>query len=300
MVGSVWFAVAAIFLTVGAAAYYAGMAVLRSETLDRVPSLRRSRSEVLEMGFGERVVGPSLRRLGRFARRFSPAGWAERVQRRLAVAGHDDVLDVNTWAAIKLISVVLVLVAWAVFQAFLGGWQRIASLPLFAFAGLFLPDGYLDRRIAHRREEMRRQLPDILDLLVISVEAGLGFEAALSRVVATVPGEMSEEFGRMLQETRMGVSRSEAMRHLASRTDLDELDSFLLAMGQAETFGVSVSRVLRVQAEEMRVHRRQRAQERAFAAPVKMVFPLVICILPALFVVLLGPAVIEIFRALGD
>jgi tight adherence protein C len=160
--------------------------------------------------------------------------------------------------------------------------------------GFFGPDAWLRRHIDERKSSMQKALPDTLDLLVISVEAGLGFDSALARVVQTVPGALSEEFFRMLQETRVGVSRRDAMRHLLDRTDLDELRSFLLAMMQAEAFGVTIARVLRVQADEMRVKRRQRAQEKAFAAPVKLVFPLVFCIFPSLFIVLLGPAAIQI------
>jgi tight adherence protein C len=160
------------------------------------------------------------------------------------------------------------------------------------------PDAILTRKVDERKKAVERDLPDVIDLLVISVEAGLGFEAALGRVVQNVPGELSDEFSRMLQETRVGVSRSEAMRNLAGRTNVDDLNSFILSINQADQFGVSIARMLRVQADELRVRRRQRAQERAFGAPVKMVFPLVLCIFPGLFVVLLGPAAIKIFDTL--
>ena len=125
-----------------------------------------------------------------------------------------------------------------------------------------------------------------------------GFEGALGRVVQNVPGELSDEFSRMLQETRVGVSRNAALKSLAERTDVDDLNTFIMALTQADAFGVSISRMLRVQADEMRVRRRLRAQERAFAAPVKMTFPLVLCIFPGIFTVLLGPAAIQISDAL--
>ncbi len=288
-------AIVLISITVGLAAYWAGMGVVRSQAEARIVALRRSRAEILESSFADRAVGPLIRGLGVQALRLTPGGWARRVERKFELAGWGDNIDANSWAAIKVLSVTAGLVLWVPLQTFLDPLAKVVTLILLLAFGFLAPNAILQRTIDERREAMRRQLPDVIDLLVISVEAGLGFEAALARVVATVPGEMSEEFSRMLQETRVGVARSDAMRNLAGRTDLDELDSFLLAMAQAEAFGVSVARVLRVQADEMRVARRQRAQERAFAAPVKMVFPMVICILPAIFLVLLGPAAVDIF-----
>jgi tight adherence protein C len=293
-------ATVAVTLSIFLGSVYVGNGVVRARenTSRRLLSLQPTRSEVLESGFSERAIAPVVGRLGRFALRFTPQGWGARANTRLTVAGWFPRIDANSWAAIRVVAIVAGIVLFAVLQGLLPGGQKLLIGVLLLALGFFGPDSVLSRRVEERRKAIERDLPDVIDLLVISVEAGLGFEAALGRVVQNVPGELSDEFSRMLQETRVGVSRNQAMRKLAERTDVDDLNSFILAINQADQFGVSVARMLRVQADELRVRRRQRAQERAFAAPVKMVFPLVLCIFPDLFVVLLKPATIKIYNTL--
>ncbi len=293
------FALTSVFVAVAAAAVYVGNGVLRAQqnASRRLASLQ-TRRENLDASFAERAVAPVVERLGRGALRFTPQGWMARTEKRLAVSGWDSRMDLSAWAATRVVAAVGGLLLGVLVALLVPEVPRILVISVFTFMGVIAPEAMLTRRIDERRDAIQRDLPDVIDLLVISVEAGLGFEAALGRVVQTVPGELSDEFARMLQETRVGVRRNEAMRQLAERTDVDDLNSFILAINQADTFGVSVSRMLRVQADEIRVRRRQRAQEKAFAAPVKMVFPLVLCIFPSLFVVLLGPAVINIFDKL--
>ena len=163
---------------------------------------------------------------------------------------------------------------------------------------VFGPDVVLSQHITKRRVEIQRRMPDTLDLLVISVEAGLGFEQALDRTAATVPGPLSEELRRMLQETRMGASRADALRALDERTNVDELRTFIVAMLQADSFGVSIARILRTQADEMRIRRRYLAQEKSQKAPVRMLFPLVLCIFPATLVVVVMPGFMQVFNKL--
>ena len=172
-----------------------------------------------------------------------------------------------------------------------------AFAALFGVTGYFGPNLALYQMAYNRREQMRRELPDALDLLTISVEAGLAFDAALSQVARNTSGPLADEFFRVLQEMQIGLGRSEAMRALGDRTELAELRGFVTSMIQADAFGIPIAQVLRVQAREMRIKRSQRAEELAQKVPVKILFPLIFCILPALFVVILGPAVIQIFNS---
>ncbi len=296
MFDSALVAAAAVGATMLFAVVFVGNGVLkaRASATRRLAGLRETRAEVLEKGFGERAVAPMFQGVGRLFMRYTPQGWGARVEKRLMIAGWAPRLDASSWAAIRVLSLVFGVLLVFFVNTQLEGTARIAGM-FGAFAiGLLGPEAILTRRVDERKAAMERDLPDVIDLLVISVEAGLGFEGALGRVVQNVPGELSDEFSRMLQETRVGVSRNTALKSLAERTDVDDLNTFIMALTQADAFGVSISRMLRVQADEMRIRRRLRAQERAFAAPVKMTFPLVLCIFPGIFVVLLGPAAIQI------
>ncbi len=243
----------------------------------------------------ERAVLPVLNTLTGLGRRFTPVGYLDGVRKKFVYAGEHGTEAVDRFMAVRVITVALVPIAiLACFTVLpLEGNSRLGVMVLLVFMLLLGPDASLNRRVEARQLEIRRKLPDILDLLTISVEAGLGFEQALDRTVSAVPGPLSDEFSRMLGEVRAGASRAEAMRSMEQRSNVTELRSFVLAILQADTFGVSIGRVLRAQADEMRIKRRQMAQEEAQKAPVKMLIPMVFCIFPALFVIVLGPAMIN-------
>ena len=229
-------------------------------------------------------------------RRFTPAGYVEQSRKKLTYAGEisDEALD--RFLAVRVITIAALPIALILSYIYVPvtGLARLGLILLIVMLLVLGPDASLNRKVEARQYEIQRKLPDILDLLTISVEAGLGFEQALDRTVAAVPGPLSDEFSRMLGEVRAGASRSAAMRSMEQRSNVPELRSFVLAILQADTFGVSIGRVLRAQADEMRIKRRQLAQEKAQKAPVKMLIPMVFCIFPALFVVTLAPAAINI------
>jgi tight adherence protein C len=247
----------------------------------------------------DRALAPVLQGLTGLGRRFTPQGYVDKVKTKFATLGAGSIDALDRFLAMRVLTVALIPVAWFLVVTVLPvtGMMRLMCLGLVSVALLLGPDATLNRKVAERQHELRMMLPEVMDLLVISVEAGLGFEQALDRCVQNVPGALTEEFNRMLGETRAGSTRGDAMRAMEKRTNIPEMRSFVMAVLQADTFGVSIGRILRAQADEMRIKRRQLAQEKAMKAPVKMLVPMVFCIFPAIFVICLGPAMLEIMKS---
>jgi len=251
----------------------------------------------LDQPFTDRVITPAMESLTALGRRFTPDDQALRIRRKLDLAGNPRGWDVNRIIAFKVIGIL----AGAVIGLMLGllvGSSPLVVLGLIigsAALGYFAPTIALYQSAYNRTEIMRKNLPDALDLLTISVEAGMAFDSAVSQVARNTRGPLADEFFRVLQEMQIGLSRADAIRAMGDRTDLSELRNFSSAMVQADTLGIPVANVLRVQANEMRVKRSQRAEEQAQRVPVKILFPLIFCILPVLFIIILGPAGITIF-----
>jgi tight adherence protein C len=258
------------------------------------------REQALSESFGSRILVPVVTGASRVARRVTPIDARDRVARKLLLAGSPSGWDAERILAFKIIGLAAGVIGGFFVTTLVGDLSpfiRFVLIGLLAFVGFMLPDSMLNRRVDERQKEILRTLSDTLDLLTISVEAGLSLNAAIAQVVQNVPGVLSSEFARMLQEIQLGVPRGDAFRNLAERTDVEELNAFALAMIQADVFGVSIASVLRTQAQQLRIKRRQRAEAKAQQTPVKIVFPLILCILPALFVVIVGPGAIRIFES---
>jgi tight adherence protein C len=255
----------------------------------------------LQQPFLERTLKPLAARLSGFVARMTSSSFSDRTEKRLALAGNPGELRVADWLGIKAVAAVVTAGIFFVFFGLLGG-NILSGIGLGAVGllmGYILPEFWLGGRVRARQKAILLQIPDALDLLTISVRAGLGFDAALGKVVEKMKGPLVDEFRRALAEVRVGKIRRDALRDIVARTEVVPLTNFIGAIIQAEQLGVSISKVLQVQSEQLRIERRQRAEEMAAKAPIKMLFPLVGCIFPSLFIVILGPAIILIIANLG-
>jgi len=218
------------------------------------------------------------------------------------MAGNPGDLKLTDWMGVKmLVGIAVGVIGFLVFGLAATGIAAGVVFGVVGFGiGYLVPEFWLGSRIKARQKLILKMIPDTLDLLTISVRAGLGFDAALAKVVEKLPGPLTDEFRRALAEVRVGKARRDALRDMVPRTNVQPLSNFIGAIIQAEQLGVSISKVLQVQSEQLRIERRQRAEEMAAKAPIKMLFPLVGCIFPALFIVILGPAIISIIKTLGN
>jgi tight adherence protein C len=265
-----------------------------ARSLDVLEQLRRQGQVARhELPAKQRLLLPLLGRFERLGTALSPSGAVATLQRRLDFAGNP-----GSWTVERLFGAKgLLLLVGAVFGGLLGGlglWGVILAVAAGAL-GFFLPDLLVHNVGLHRQDAIRHSLSNALDMLTLSVEAGLGFDAALLQVAQSTNGPLAGEFARVLQEIRIGMSRLGAFTAMGQRTDVNELRSFITALSQADRLGIPVANVLREQSKEMRVVRRQLAEEKAQKVPVKILFPLIFCIFPALFVVVIGPGAIRLF-----
>lgn len=275
--------------------------MLRLEKI-KVGKRKEHLDEELEKPFFERIIRPFLNWLSAITRKFTPAKKRANLEKKLILAGNPGGLSTTEFISLHYsIAVIFGILGYAF--GYLGHFGPFLNI-FWAFWGIVLGyvlvDMYLNMRTKSRQRSITSDLPDVLDLLTVSVEAGLGFDAALQRVVQKTKGAISTEFAKTLQEIKMGKQRREALRDLGLRTGVDDLNTFISAIVQADQLGVSIGNVLRIQSEQMRRKRRQRIEEKAMKAPVKMLIPLVLFIFPTIFIVLLGPAAMQMFENLGN
>ncbi len=254
----------------------------------------------LELPFFERAIRPLVARLSRFSRRGGQGNMVEQAEARLHRAGYPGGLRGADWMGVKVISAVVFGIGFTILFLVISGFPTNVLFGIGGLAvGFLAPEFWLGRKIRQRQTDMLLQLPDALDLLTISVEAGLGFDAALAKVVEKMEGPLINEFRQALAEIRMGRLRRDALRDVAGRADVQPVTNFIGAIVQAEQLGVPIAKVLQIQSQQLRIERRQRAEEAAAKAPVKMLFPMVGCIFPTIFIVILGPAIVTVVRGVG-
>jgi tight adherence protein C len=265
-------------------------AVRRASTYGRFRVLTGER----RIPFRDRVLAPATASLAGLVLRFNPKTSVESVGARLQSAGLADKVSVNTFLAVKAVGAGLGLFLGIMFGISAGPLGALAFTVAFAVGGFILPTFLLSSKTRRRRDRIKAELPDALDLLAVSVEAGLGFDGAIVKLTEHMDGELIEEFRLTLGEIRVGEGRQEALKKMGERLDTPEISAFTRSIIQADQLGISLGRILRVQAADTRLRRQAAAEEKAMKAPIKMLFPTVAFIFPAMFIVILGPAFINI------
>lgn len=298
--------IVAMAITGSVVLLFVGIAAPRpsDQVLDRLTEYggRTLTLEEIELSqpFSERVIKPLIKGIAQFIGRFAPQRNIENIRHKLELAGNPygwgptEFLGVRGLAGILLATMIFLLLTLT------GQYLPKRFLATLVAGGLgfyVLPTLWLSSKIGGRQTEIVKALPDALDLLTICVEAGLGFDAAMQKVAEKWDNELSLAFNRVIQEIQMGKLRREALRDMADRMEVSDVSSFVAAIIQADQLGVSIAKVLRIQSEQMRIRRRQRAEEKAHQAPVKMLFPMAFLIFPALFIVLLGPAALVVMKS---
>ena len=248
----------------------------------------------LSQPFSQRIIMPIAKRMGEIVMRFTPQNAVTSMSRKMEMAGNPGNMDPAVMFALRFLgipfgAIFIILDSMAAPGSFMDGKGLILALPA-AVLGFYLPDLFLQSKIDRRQKEIRKAMPDGLDLLTICVEAGLGFDAAMSKLYEKWDNEMGRAFGRVVREIQLGKLRREALRDMADHLGVNEMTSFVAAVIQSEQLGVSMAHVLRIQADQMRIRRRQMAEEEAHKAPIKMLLPMALFIFPALCIVLMTPA----------
>ncbi|HMA34644.1 MAG TPA: type II secretion system F family protein [Chloroflexia bacterium] len=255
----------------------------------------------LEQPFRERIVKPMLGNLARLFGRLSPGQSTERTRINLAMAGNPNNMGVAEFAGLRIVAAAFLAITTFLLTVFVMKAELLSVGMYLAIAGAvgyMLPGIWLGQKIKRRQKAILKQLPDVIDLLTVCVEAGLGFDLAMQRVSDKYTNDLALEFQRVLSETRVGKRRVDALREMVVRTGVPDVSTFIAAVIQADQLGVAMSKVLRIQSDQMRIKRRQRAEEQAHRAPVIMIFPMVFLIFPAMYVVILGPSVPKIAHSL--
>lgn len=271
---------------------------MRLKSLDRMMEGRTDIDEELAKPFAQRIISPLTGSMSSSLLKLTPQSIRLMVEQKLAMAGGFGGLSTDGFLLLSGILATLFPMVTVFMTILVGATHKAFGFGMIAFAfGISLPLLMLSKRLTARKKKIQKDLPEVLDLLTVSIEAGLGFDGALSKLAEKMKGALVDEFSRMLQEMRIGVARRDALHSLGRRCDVADLSLFTTALIQADQLGVSIGNVLRIQSASIREKRRQRAQEQALKAPVKMLIPLVVFIFPTLFVILLGPAAIQIYTS---